>query len=116
MKTYILFFIVFLLSFSGYSQTGRGMRREGQAGTGRATGTQSIGAEAHGNGGISGVQGSAKGKSGKSKQGGSCNPGNDASGTSATGIRRGSSTGIGTRISQPNIRTNVRVNTGVRSF
>jgi hypothetical protein len=27
MKTYILFFIVFLLSFSAYSQTGGGMRR-----------------------------------------------------------------------------------------
>jgi len=123
MKTYILFFIVFILSFSAYSQTGAGMRRGGQSGSGRAAGTQNIGSEGQRRG-TSDTQRPSEGKSGKKHtgertQGGNCNPagrspGVDAGGTSATGSRKG--TGIGTKISQPNVRTNIRVNTGVRSF
>lgn len=113
MKTYILFFIVFLLSFSAYSQTGGAKQR----GRGRATGTQTIGAEGQGTG-----QRPAEGVKGKDrKQGGNCSPGGRATGTSSegtngTGVRTrtgiGTRTGNGTKISQPNIRTN----TGVRSF
>ncbi|MDO8993514.1 hypothetical protein [Daejeonella sp.] len=113
MKTYILFFIVFLLSFTAYSQTGGGMRRGG----GRGTGTQTMGTEGQRTG-----QRPAEGVKGKKRrQGGDCNPGGrgtgiDAGGTSGTGVRTrtgiGTRTGAGTKISQPNIRTN----TGVRSF
>ncbi len=113
MKTYILFLIVFLLSFSAYSQTGGGMRRGG----GRGTGTQTMGTEGQRTG-----QMPAQGGKGKDrKQGGDCNPGGrgkeiGAGGTTGTGIKTragtGTRTGTGAKISQPNIRTN----TGVRSF
>ncbi|MCF8452201.1 MAG: hypothetical protein K9G42_03295 [Pedobacter sp.] len=119
MKTYILFFIVFLLSFSAYSQTGGGMRRGGHSGSGRATGTQAVGSEGQRTG-----QRPAEGVKGKERrQGGDCNTGGRGTGIDAggaTGVRTrtgiGTRTGAGTKISQPNIRTNVRVNTGVRSF
>jgi len=123
MRTYILFFIVFLLSFSAYSQTGGGMRRGGQSGSGRGTGTQTMGTEAQRTG-----QRPAEGVKGKDRrQGGNCNPGArgtgiDAGGTTGTGVRTRTRTGIGTRtgngtkVSQPNIRTNIRVNNGVRIF
>lgn len=113
MKTYSLFFIVFLLSFSVYSQTGNGMRRGG----GRASGTQTMGAEGQRTG--QRPEESVKGKD--RRQGGNCSPGGkstgiDAGGTTGTGVRSrtgmGTRTGNGTKISQPNIRTN----TGVRSF
>ncbi len=123
MKTYILFFIVFILSFSAYSQAGGGMRRGGHSGSGITPGTQNISIKGQGRG-TSSTQRPSEGKSckkqtGQPRQGGNCNPsgrspGIDAGGTSATGIRKG--TGIGTKISQPNNRTNTRVNTGVRSF
>lgn len=114
MKTYILFFIVFILSFSAYSQTGGGMHRGG----GRGTGTQTMG-EGQRTG-----QRPAEGVKGKERrQGGDCNTGGRGTGIEAggtTGVRTrtgiGTRTGAGTKISQPNIRTNVRVNTGVRSF
>ena len=103
MKTYILFFIVFLLCFSAYSQTGGGMRRGG----GRTTGTQTRGAEGQGTG-----ERTAERVKGKDRNhGGDCSPGGrgtgiDARGTTGTGFRTRS--GTGAKISQPNIR--------VRSF
>jgi len=80
------------------------MRRGGQAGSGRTTGTQTIGAEGQRTG-----QRPSEGSGTRArKQGGDCNPGSKGRGTTGDRTR----TGNGTRISQPSIRTN----TGVRSF
>jgi hypothetical protein len=83
------------------------MRRGGQAGSGRTTGTQTIGSE----GQITGQRPSEGSGTRARKQGGNCNPGSKGTGISAGGTA-GDRTRTGTRISQPNIRTN----TGVRSF
>ena len=107
MKTYTLFLIVFLFCTTAYSQTGRGMRRGGQAGSGRTTGTQTIGAE----GQRTGQRPSDGSGTRARKQGDNCNPGSKGRGIGAGGTA-GDRTRTGTRISQPNIRTN----TGVRSF
>lgn len=109
MKTYTLFLIVFLFCTTAYSQTGRGMRRGGQAGSGRTTGTQTIGAEGQRTG-----QRPSEGSGTRTrKQGGDCNPGSKGRGIGARGTTGDRTrTGNGTRISQPSIRTN----TGVRSF
>lgn len=87
-------------------------------GGGRGTGTQTMG-EGQRTG-----QRPAEGVKGKERrQGGDCNTGGRGTGIEAggtTGVRTrtgiGTRTGAGTKISQPNIRTNVRVNSGVRSF
>jgi hypothetical protein len=109
MRTYILFLIVFLFCTTAYSQTGGGMRRGGQAGSGRTTGTQTIGAE----GQRTGQRPSDGSRTREPRQGGNCNPGSKGRGIGAGGTTGDRArTGTGTRISQPNIRTN----TGVRSF
>lgn len=109
MKTYTLFLFVFLICTTAYSQTGRGTRRSGQAGSGRTTGTQTIGAEGQRTG-----QRPSEGSGTRArKQGGDCNPGSKGRGIATRGTTGDRTrTGNGTRISQPSIRTN----TGVRSF
>lgn len=85
------------------------MRRGGQAGSGRTTGTQSIGSE----GQRTGQRPSDGERTRERRQGGNCNPGSKGTGIGARGTTGDRTrTGTGTRISQPNIRTN----TGVRSF
>jgi hypothetical protein len=106
MKTYILLLIVFLFCTSAYSQTGGGMRRGGQTGSGRATGTQTMGAQ-----GQTGQRTSDGVRTRERRQGGNCNPRGKGTGIGSGGTT-GDKTRTGTRISQPNTRTN----TGVRSF
>lgn len=113
MKTYVLFFIVFLLSFSVYSQTGGGMRKGG----GRGTGTQTMG---EGQGTSKGLQRDQRVKSagreviviqeaGAPELKPVVQPGLERELVLEQEL-------VPDKISQPNIRTNVRVNTGVRSF
>lgn len=107
MKTYTLFLFVFLICTTAYSQTGRGTRRSGQAGSGRTTGTQTIGAEGQRTG-----QRPSEGSGTRArKQGGDCNPGSKGRGIATRGTT-GDRTRTGNGTSQPSIRTN----TGVRSF
>ena len=109
MKTYTLFLIVFLFYSAAYSQTGRGVGRGSQAGSGGTTGIQTIGFEGQRTGKrpSDGVRARAR------RQGGNCNPWSKGMGIGAVGAARDRTrTGNETRISQPNIRTN----TGVRSF
>ena len=109
MKTYTLFLIVFLSYNAAYSQTGRGGGRGRETGSGRTTGTQTIGFEGQRTGQrpIDGERTRAR------RQGGHCNPRSKGTGIGAVGTTGDRTrTGNRTRISQPNIRTN----TGVRSF